>query len=246
MIINNIDKNLKKNKVGDILNAFPCTKYFFDKYKIDYCCGGQITLEQALIEKSINNEQIFNELIDNIKNMKVESSTNEIIKSTDLTSKSSEEIIKFIVEYFHEGLRDCLPKINEKLLKAMRAHIKNHKNLFWKVHELLGNLIVLCESHLILEEEKIFKPMIEFDRGMIKQGDDRFIEMRELIVEATKEHDIIGPTILELESVTNNYNPPQDACNTVKSVYEELKNLQENLIAHTQVENNILFPRYIK
>lgn len=247
MSINKIDETLKEEKVGDILNAFPCTKYFFDKYKIDYCCGGQTDLEKALNEHNINNKEVFNELIETINKKSKEDSHDEIIKSTDLAKKSNREVIDFIIDYYHEGLRENLPKLNEKLLKAMRAHIGKHKELLWKIHELLGKVIVLCESHLILEEEEIFKPMIDFDESRIKCGDQEFSRMTGAILEAIKEHDIMGPTLQEIASVTNNYTPPQDIkCETVKHVYKELESLQKHLKAHTQVENNILFPRYIK
>ena len=69
--------------------------------------------------------------------------------------------------------------------------------------------------------------------------------MIETITEAVDEHFIIGPTLKELASLTNNYSVPENSCETVKKVYSELHKLQDHILAHTQIENNILFPRYL-
>ncbi len=243
--MNTID-NLKNQKVGDILNAYPHTKNFFEKYKIDYCCGGQTLLDKALNELNLNNETILNELLTLIKEKPQCDKVDEIVKSTDLSKKTNKEIIGFIINHFHKDLRESLPVINEGMLKIMRVHIKEHKDLLWKLHELLAKIIVLCESHLILEEEEIFKPMISFDERKIDSKSKEFSDMVDRIKEAINEHDIFGPTLKEIETLTNNYSAPQDVkCNTFKNVYDELKHMQEHFMAHTQVENNILFPRYL-
>lgn len=247
--INNDFNNLKilDEKVGDILNKFPNTKTFFDKYNIDYCCNGRKFLKDALKEMNINNQATITELIHTIqKSCEFKSSnSNEVIKSTDFVSKSSEEVIDFIINHFHEGLRKTIPEINLLILKIMRAHIKHHKQLFWKLHELFCKIRDIFESHLILEEEDIFKAMIKFNNGELSKESEEYQTMIESIKEATDEHFIIGPTLKELASLTNNYSVPENSCETVKKVYNELHKLQDHILAHTQIENNILFPRYL-
>ena len=41
--------------------------------------------------------------------------------------------------------------------------------LFWKIHELFGKIQILLESHLILEEENIFKTMISIESNKINK-----------------------------------------------------------------------------
>lgn len=92
--INNDFNNFKilDEKVGDILNKFPSTKTFFDKYNIDYCCNGRKVLKDALKELNINNQNIVNELIHDIQKACEFKSSNsdEVVKSTDFINKSSE------------------------------------------------------------------------------------------------------------------------------------------------------------
>lgn len=247
--INNDFNNFKilDEKVGDILNKFPSTKTFFDKYNIDYCCNGRKVLKDALKELNIDNQNIVNELIHDIQKACEFKSSNsdEVVKSTDFINKSSEEVIDFVINHFHEGLRKTMPEINALILKIMRAHIKHHKQLFWKIHELFCKIKDIFEGHLILEEENIFKAMIKFNNGELSKESEEYKTMIETITEAVDEHFIIGPTLKELASLTNNYSVPENSCETVKKVYSELHKLQDHILAHTQIENNILFPRYL-
>lgn len=237
--------DLLNEKVGDILNKFPNSKNFFDKYKIDFCCGGQKKLKNVLIELNIENAEILNELYKEIKSNKIQNySKDEILKSTDFLLKPSKDIIDFIMNHFHEELRCDLPEISKLILKIMRAHIKNHKELFWKIHELFGKIQILLESHLILEEENIFKTMISIESNKINKDSVEYKTMICSINESITEHSVVGPYLNQISDITNNYTPPQDACNTVIKVYENLQKLQNHLMAHTQLENNVLFPRF--
>lgn len=246
--INNNSNNFKiiDEKVGDILNKAPLTKEFFEKHNIDYCCEGRKTLKEVLIEMNLNKSDIIQELIHTIEMGRQfkSSGSDEIVKSTDFISKNNEEIINYIIYNFHEGLRKTLPEINISLLKIMRAHIKKHKDLYWKLHELLHKLIYILEGHLILEEENIFKTMFRFEKGEVSKDSEEYKVMLECIQESINEHFIIGPTLKEIVSLTDNYTPPKDACQTVINTYKELHKLQDHLLAHTQIENNILFPRF--
>ena len=239
--------NILDEKIGDVLNKFPITKVFFDKYNIDYCCNGRKELKASLEELNILNQTVINELINYVNQSKqfVPSNSDQVIDSTNLIKKNSEEIIDFIINKFHEELRKTLPEINTLLLKIMRAHIHNHKDLFWKIHELTSEIETIFDGHLILEEELIFKPMIKFNHGEISTNSEEYKTMINCINEAMNEHFTIGPALKELAKLTYNYTIPEDACETVKKVYRKMHILQDNILAHTQVENNILFQRYL-
>jgi regulator of cell morphogenesis and NO signaling len=60
------------------------------------------------------------------------------------------------------------------------------------------------------------------------------------------EHEAAGDELFEIRSLTNNYTPPADACNTYRICYQELKEFEEDLHKHVHLENNILFPKTIK
>ena len=59
------------------------------------------------------------------------------------------------------------------------------------------------------------------------------------------EHDNAGESTARIREITNNYNPPEDACNTFRLTYSELEEFEKDLHIHVHLENNILFPKAI-
>jgi regulator of cell morphogenesis and NO signaling len=57
-----------------------------------------------------------------------------------------------------------------------------------------------------------------------------------------REHGGAGDALEEIRSLTNQFELPPYACNTVKALYEGLKALEADLHVHIHLENNILFP----
>jgi regulator of cell morphogenesis and NO signaling len=60
------------------------------------------------------------------------------------------------------------------------------------------------------------------------------------------EHTSAGDTLYQIRDLSNNYSHPEDACNTFKALYSELKEFEADLHKHIHLENNILFPKSIK
>ena len=49
----------------------------------------------------------------------------------------------------------------------------------------------------------------------------------------------------EIATLTNNYTPPAEACNTFKALYAKLDEFEQDLHQHIHLENNILHPKAI-
>ena len=60
------------------------------------------------------------------------------------------------------------------------------------------------------------------------------------------EHTSAGDALFQIRELSNNYSHPEDACNTFKALYSELKEFEEDLHKHIHLENNILFPKAIE
>ena len=63
------------------------------------------------------------------------------------------------------------------------------------------------------------------------------------ILELEDEHDTAGDIIKELRELTDDYQLPEDACNSFKLTYQLLQDLEADLFQHIHLENNILFAR---
>lgn len=57
------------------------------------------------------------------------------------------------------------------------------------------------------------------------------------------EHEAEGDRFVKIATLTNNYTPPADACNTYKVTFSMLNDFEQDLHKHIHLENNILFPK---
>jgi regulator of cell morphogenesis and NO signaling len=59
------------------------------------------------------------------------------------------------------------------------------------------------------------------------------------------EHEEHGANLRALEAVTNDFEPPAEACTTWRALYSGARKLRDDLVEHIHTENNILFPRFL-
>ncbi len=65
------------------------------------------------------------------------------------------------------------------------------------------------------------------------------------ILAMINEHETVGEMLHKIDSLTHNYTPPEDACNTFRVLLAKLNEFENDLHTHIHLENNILFPKAI-
>jgi regulator of cell morphogenesis and NO signaling len=223
-------------KIGEIVTQFPNAAEVFKAYRIDFCCGGDRLLIDALREHNLDEHEVlskinnlYEQLKDRLKN----------VKTTDWTEVPLDVLADHIVNTHHAYLYVNLPKIGELTAKILRVHGPNHPELA-KVHRLFGSLRSDLESHLI-KEETIQYPAI---KAYLRSKDQNDLQKAASVInELDEEHVGAGNILKELRKVTDNYRIPEDACPTFKLTYEKLQELESDIFQHIHLENNILFPR---
>lgn len=221
--------------VKDIVNEQPKTSDVFKRYRIDFCCGGNIPLNKAAADLSINMEKLMSDLQEVY--MKEENNKDDMAVWTD---SSSESIIKHISEHYHATTLDELAQLSPYVTKVSKVHGNSHPELL-KVYELFYEFKKEMIEHTAKEEEVVFP--------MLKKLEEPSLEIRQEIIdyitELEKEHDHVGEILRQLREVTSDYELPLDACGTYTLVYKRLEALEGFTFMHVHLENNILFPRYI-
>jgi len=229
-----MEKIINNNQsLGEIVSIFPGAAEIFNRYKIDYCCGGHDTLADALDGIAIDHDDIIKELNDEYE---------KFIKSNseykDWRKEKPSALIKHIVQTHHEFTKNQLKEIDTLLFKVLKVHFKLHSEELLKVHRNFGSLKTELEEHLIKEEEILF-PLIEnFD---ITKDDSVLSKIHQVIKDTEDEHDAAGNIIKELEKITRDFNAPEDACTSFKLVYTKLHDLEKDLFIHIYLENSVLF-----
>ncbi|MEH7354702.1 iron-sulfur cluster repair di-iron protein [Neobacillus drentensis] len=221
--------------VKDIVNELPKTSDVFKKNRIDFCCGGNIPLSQAVAQNQLNMDTLLEEL-------KIVFETYENTeKDVEVwTESDSNTIMEHIISNYHRVSEEELSMLSPYVTKVSRVHGDNHPELL-KVNELFYEFKKELLKHMEKEEAIVFP--------LIKQIIDGTVENRKeaiaMITELEKEHDHAGEILRQIREVTSDYKLPLDACGTYRLVYARLEALEELTFMHVHLENNILFPRYI-
>mgnify|MGYP001161727852 CR=1 FL=1 len=104
-------KNLKDMKVGDIVTADYRAAEVFKKYGIDYCCGGNQSLDRAASEKKLDIAELELKL-----NHLDEVETNRQLNYKDWNPGF---LCDYIVNEFHNKVYRVLPE----LIAHFRLHL---------------------------------------------------------------------------------------------------------------------------
>ncbi|OEF99174.1 iron-sulfur cluster repair di-iron protein [Vulcanibacillus modesticaldus] len=219
------------DKIGDIVARFPQAAELFKELQIDFCCGGDRPLIEAIREKNLDEDEVINQLNE------MYTSTQDTGKQWDKASLSS--LIEHIINKHHAFLQTELPVLSELVTKILRVHGSNHQDLV-KVHRLFHTLKMDLEQHLIKEEQIIFPLIKAYEQSPSVTA---LNEIREKIEELESEHVNAGDILKQLRKITNDYEIPADACKTFTKAYLKLAELESDLFDHIHLENNLLFPR---
>ena len=128
--------------------------------------------------------------------------------------------------------------------KIVKVHGGNHKELS-TINELFTESAHELRSHM-RKEEMILFPYIR-KLVLSKTYEPPSFGKLEYPIDMMKgEHDMEGERFRLISELSNQYEPPVDACATYRVAFALLKEFEEDLHLHIHVENNILFPRAIE
>ncbi|WP_174730822.1 iron-sulfur cluster repair di-iron protein [Mesobacillus harenae] len=222
--------------VRDIVNQFPKSSDLFKQNRIDFCCGGNISLSEAAAERGINISLLMDELASLYDKNASFPENPEVWTETD-----SVTLIEHIKEKYHRSLEEELRLLSPYVTKVARVHGDRRPELL-KVYDLFYEFKKELLEHTSKEEETVFPMLLQLEHA---KGSEKE-EMIAYIHELEKEHDYAGTLLRQLREVTSDFNPPLDACGTYRLVYKRLETLEETTFMHVHLENNILFPRYLE
>jgi regulator of cell morphogenesis and NO signaling len=217
--------------VGEIVSIMPKASEVFKEYNIDFCCGGNRSLKEAIGEQKLNELEVLGKLDRAYEEVR------KFADQADFREMSPSELIDYIVNMHHAYVKKILPELSELTAKILRVHGPNHGDLF-KVHKLFHSLKTELEQHLIKEEEILFPMIKEYDSGQSKGLPERITAV---LMETEDEHESAGGVLKELRKITRDYKVPEDGCSTYCKTFDKLQELEADLFQHIHLENNILF-----
>ena len=227
--------------VREVAVENPAATRVFERFGIDYCCGGNQALEQACQRAGVS----FDEVIDSLE-MEEESARAEK-QFHDWQSESLSELITHIKSTHHKYTRDETVRLAALLQKVSSVHGKNHPELFG-IRETFDWLSQELMTHMMKEEMVLF-PYIERMEESVIQNEPvlpaPFGSVQNPVTLMEHEHDSAGAALRSMHKVSSDFTPPTDSCISYQTLYRALAAFEADLHQHIHLENNILFPRAI-
>jgi regulator of cell morphogenesis and NO signaling len=216
--------------VATIASEHPSTIAVFERRGLDFCCGGKRPLGVACDELGLSPEVVLAEVRDAIAGPEPE---------TAWSSAPLPALVAHILDRYHRTLRRDLPTI-DSLAQRVAARHGDHKPSLVRVRELVELLGDEMSSHMMKEEHVLF-PMIErlaaAPAGSMPLPIDGPVQAME------HEHDEVASMLAELRQLTAGFQPPAEACNSYRGLFQMLADLERDTHVHIHLENNVLFPR---
>lgn len=227
--------------ISEIVREDYRTADVFKKYGINYCCGGNTTLEEVCKLQNINTSVIQRELESMTKNVIIPSSIRFDEWEMDF-------LVDYIINVHHAYLKQTLPLLQTNLQSFVANHRKKYPFLD-NVVEVYEELASLLQEHLEEEEIKVF-PYIKqiYSTHRRKETYGRlFVKTlsKPLTQVLASDHKHIAALLLQLREVANGYRFAADACTNHQVVFQKLKELDADITQHEHLENNILYPKAI-
>ncbi|MCF8380561.1 MAG: iron-sulfur cluster repair di-iron protein [Bacteroidales bacterium] len=222
--------------VGDIVKTNFKTAQIFDKNKIDFCCGGGISLEEACQKSKVDINLLVPEL-------------EALLTLSDPDSKyidglELDELCDYIEKRHHSYVNENIPFLQVKLQKLCDVHGENHPELF-EIKELFDGAAGNLSAHMKKEELILFpyfRKMVKFKNEALKP-EGEFGKVSITIDMLDDEHKTEGERFVKISELSSSYTCPPDGCGTFQVTYQSLKDFEKDLHRHIHLENNILFKK---
>lgn len=228
----------KESIIGNLVAQDYRTAAVFKDNKIDFCCNGNRTIEDACTQKSMDS----NTLIAQLKTVTTQTQDSGI----DYSAWPLDLLADYVEKKHHRYVEKKIQEITPFLEKVVRVHGDRHPEL-QEVEELFKASAGELTPHMKKEELMLFpyiRQMVEAKvHGTAVQAP--FGTVQNPIRMMMHEHDGEGERFRKIAELTDNYTPPADACSTYRVTFSLIKEFEEDLHLHIHLENNILFPKSI-
>jgi regulator of cell morphogenesis and NO signaling len=216
--------------VGEVVSEDYRRAAVFQRYGIDFCCGGRQTLRAACEGAGVEYETVTRAL----READARDAASDGL--SDPRSWELSALAEHIVREHHGYVRDTLPVLRQFTTKVAHVHGARHDELL-EVRALVGELALELERHME-EEETVLFPQVA---ALTSPSDTA--DLPDTLRSLEDDHELAGAHMARIRELTGGFRPPTDACATYRATYAKLEEFEADLHRHVHLENNILFPR---
>ena len=240
MVTSHAGKMPENISVAEVALSFPSAHVVFQKYDIDYCCGGHQSFATVCQEFKLNPEVIWEEI--------GKTQVKEIPPYLRVADWEPSFVVDFIEANHHGYSKRVLPEIEELLIKITEKHGENHPELE-QISDDFNDLRLEMMEHMLMEERELFPALKKYFNKSISW--DEFCELmsyegNDPLNMVKHDHEFADELIRSINILTHQYTPPSDACASFRLAYQKLAEFERDLKMHIFLENSVLFEKMQK
>ena len=209
----------------------------FKNHKIDFCCQGNRSIKEVAEKHRLEADTLLQE----IDQVQKEPNNDNI----DFKSWPIDLLADYIEKKHHRYVEERIPVLKQYLDKLCKVHGDRHPELLEINEHFIASAGELA-MHMKKEELVLFpwvRKMVQARQQNEPLDKPHFGSVNNPISTMMQEHDNEGERFRKIAALSNQYTPPEDACNTYHVGFSLLREFEEDLHRHIHLENNILFPK---
>jgi regulator of cell morphogenesis and NO signaling len=219
--------DLQQTVADCVLDHSECAAVF-QRHHIDFCCRGDLSIEAAGERAGIDAAALLEEL---------QRTIHERSRSNgDPRALSTPALIHQIVAKHHGYLRATLPFVRALAVKVSRVH-GGHNPRLQELEALVDELNEVLRAHLDEEEDVLFP-------AMLADPPAESTPIARALATMEDEHLAVGSLLRRIRSTTEEFALPDWACNSYRTLFSELEQLESDVFKHVHLENHVLMPRF--
>jgi regulator of cell morphogenesis and NO signaling len=213
----------------------------FKSFGIDFCCKGGRSIQEACESKNISEREVEIALAEAVMDKPEQG-------DIDFKSWPMDLLADYIEKTHHRYVEKAIEELKPYLTKVCKVHGDSNPELH-TVKQLFFESAGELTAHMKKEEFTLFPHVRKLEKHM-NDGSNveapHFGTVKNPIKMMMDEHEAEGDRFEEIARLTNNYTPPEHACNTYRVTFALLEEFQNDLHRHIHLENNILFPKAVR
>ncbi len=217
--------------IGEIVRTGPGRARIFENLGIDYCCGGKRPLAEVCRAKGLDPVTVVKMLA-------------ALDRAADAPGANPDamglaELCDHIEQAHHDWLREELPRLDFMTRKVAAVH-GEHEPRLHDIRQVFESFQTEILAHTEEEEAVVFPKIRQLEAP---HGDKARAgaELKSAFAKLESEHESAGGALEQFKALTDDYAPPDWACNTFRALFDTLARLERNMHQHVHKENNVLF-----
>jgi regulator of cell morphogenesis and NO signaling len=230
-----------EKSVRELALENPSTTRVFEKLGIDYCCGGNKSLEDACRNANLNLHEVLEAL------QKADQPAHNMQKDRVWQVEPLAALVAHIQNIHHQYTREEIARLAPLFDKVCSVHGNNHPELL-QIRLVFQSLAQELSEHLMKEEMILFPYIVRMEAAVSGNkpiAGAPFGSVQNPVSMMENEHESAGNALRAMRQASHGYFAPSDSCVSYQTLYKALAAFEADLHRHIHLENNILFPRAV-